>query len=150
MTMVREFTLMEMFPWFGKLSAAADVEKYGYESSGDRLASVTLDIVTNLKEVYGQTYSVEKSIQYLEYKRRLLQSVVRVAEQLEGVLVPTPIGPQVPLGEVAQMTFRRGPMFNRTEGAVPTIHVFVEPNTSDIGGYVAKAKKYLADGEAEK
>ncbi len=85
MTMVPEFTLMEMFPWFGKLSAAADVEKYGYESSADRLASVTLDVVTNLKEVYGQTYSVEKSLQYLEYKRRLLQSVVKVAEQLFAV-----------------------------------------------------------------
>ena len=85
MTMVPDFTLMEMFPWFGKLSAAADVEKYGYESSADRLASVTLDVVTNLKEVYGQTYSVEKSIQYLEYKKRLLQSVVKVAEQLFAV-----------------------------------------------------------------
>ncbi len=85
MTMVPEFTLMEMFPWFGKLSAAADVEKYGYESSADRLASVTLDVVANLRQVYGQIYSVEKSIQYLEYKKRLLQSVVKVAEQLFAV-----------------------------------------------------------------
>lgn len=85
MTMVPEFTLMEMIPWFGKLSAAADVEKYGYESSADRLASVTLDVVANLKQVYGQIYSVEQSIQYLEYKKRLLQSVVKVAEQLFAV-----------------------------------------------------------------
>ncbi len=85
MTMVPDFTLMEMFPWFGKLSAAADVEKYGYESSADRLASVTLDVVTNLKKVYGQVYSVEKSIKYLKYKKLLLRSVVKVAEQLFAV-----------------------------------------------------------------
>ncbi len=85
MTMAPEFTLMEMFPWFGKLSAAADAEKYGYESSSDRLASVALDVVTNLKKIYGELYSVEKSVQYLEYKKRLLQGVVRVAEQLFAV-----------------------------------------------------------------
>lgn len=85
MTMAPAFTLMEMFPWFGKLSAAADVQKYGYESSADRLTGVTLDVVTNLKGVYGRIYSVEKSIGYLEYKMLLLQSVVKVAEQLFAV-----------------------------------------------------------------
>ena len=35
MTMAPDFSLMEMFPWFGKLNAAADVQKYGYESSAD-------------------------------------------------------------------------------------------------------------------
>lgn len=85
MTMAPAFTLMEMFPWFGKLSAAEDVRKYGYESTADRLASVTLAVVTNLKEVYGKTYSIEKSIEYLQYKKLLLQGVVKVAEQLFAV-----------------------------------------------------------------
>ncbi len=85
MTMAPDFSLTEMFPWFGRLSAAADVQKYGYESSVDRLTSVTLEVVTNLKEVYGKIYNIEKSIEYLEYKKLLLQSVVKVAEQLFAV-----------------------------------------------------------------
>jgi Cu(I)/Ag(I) efflux system membrane protein CusA/SilA len=64
-------------------------------------------------------------------------------EQLERVLIPTPTGAQIPLGDVANMTIHHGPMFIRTEGAIPTIYVFVDASTSDIGGYVAKAKKYL-------
>ncbi len=64
-------------------------------------------------------------------------------EELERVLVPTPTGAQIPIGDVTRMTLHRGPMFVRTEGAVPTIYVFVDAATSDIGGYVNKAKQYL-------
>ncbi len=85
MTMFPQIKIMQMFPWFGKLSAAGDVEKYGYESSTNRFSGVTLQVISELKEVYGQIYSVEKSIQYLEYKRVLLQGVVKVAEQLFAV-----------------------------------------------------------------
>ncbi len=66
-------------------------------------------------------------------------------EDLKRVLIPTPTGAQVPLGDVAQMIIHHGPMFIRTEGAVPTIYVYVDANTSDIGGYVSKAKQYLAE-----
>lgn len=85
MTMAPQFTLMQMFPWFGKLSAAGDVQRYSYESSTDRLSAVTLDVITQLKKVYGQIYSVEKSILYMESKEQLLQGVVKVAEQLFAV-----------------------------------------------------------------
>jgi len=66
-------------------------------------------------------------------------------EYVKRVLVATPTGAQIPLGEVADMQIHQGPMFVRTEGAVPTIYVYVDANTSDIGGYVDKAKKYLAE-----
>jgi Cu(I)/Ag(I) efflux system membrane protein CusA/SilA len=66
-------------------------------------------------------------------------------EELERVLVPTPTGAQIPIGDVAQMSIHHGPMFVRTEGAVPTIYVFVDANTDDIGGYVNKAKQYLQE-----
>jgi outer membrane protein TolC len=85
MTMFPQFKIMQTLPWFGKLGAAGDVEKYGYEASSDRLSTVTLQVVSELKKVYGQIYSTEKSIQYLEYKKELLQSVVKVSEQLFAV-----------------------------------------------------------------
>jgi Cu(I)/Ag(I) efflux system membrane protein CusA/SilA len=66
-------------------------------------------------------------------------------EELERVLVPTPTGAQIPIGDVAQMSIHHGPMFVRTEGAIPTIYVFVDANTNDIGGYVNTAKQYLQE-----
>lgn len=65
-------------------------------------------------------------------------------EELKRVLVPTPTGAQIPIGDVTQMVIHHGPMFVRTEGAVPTIYVFVDAKTNDVGGYVNRAKQYLA------
>lgn len=105
MTMFPQVKIMQMFPWFGKLNAAGDVEKYGYQASSDRLSSVTLQVVSEVKIIYGRIYSTEKSIGYLEYKKQLLQGVVKVAEQLFAV-------GQVPQQDVfratAELTMVRG------------------------------------------
>lgn len=85
MTMAPDFMLMQKFPWFGKLSDAGDVQRYSYESSAQRLSGVALDVVTGIRKVYGKIYSTEKSISYLEYKEKLLGSVVKVSEQLFAV-----------------------------------------------------------------
>lgn len=85
MTMFPQVKIMQTFPWFGKLDAAGDIEKYGYQASSDRLSDVTLQVVSEVKKVYGRIYSTETSIRYMEYKRQLLQGVVKVAEQLFAV-----------------------------------------------------------------
>ncbi len=85
MTMAPQVSLMQMFPWFGKLGAAGDVQRYMSLSAVDRLAGVRLDVLTNLKRVYGETYRVGKTLRYLDYKKGLLQGVVTVAEQLSAV-----------------------------------------------------------------
>ncbi len=85
MTMVPQVTVMQMFPWFGKLNAAGDVQKYSYEASTYRTSSATLDVVTNLKKVYGEIYRIQKTLEYLNYKEQLLHSVVKVSEQLFAV-----------------------------------------------------------------
>ncbi|MDE3056778.1 MAG: TolC family protein [Bacteroidota bacterium] len=85
MTMAPQVSLMQMFPWFGKLSAAGDVQKYAYKASTYRVSSTALGVVTNVKKVYGEMYRVQKTIDYLQYKRQLLQSVVKVSEQLFAV-----------------------------------------------------------------
>ncbi len=85
MTMAPQVSLMQMFPWFGKLGAASEVQRYNYQSAEDRLASARLDVQTSLRKVYGETYRVEKSLEYLQWKKQLLQGVVKVAEQLFAV-----------------------------------------------------------------
>ena len=85
MTMVPQVSLMQTLPWFGKLSAAGKVQRFNYEAATDRFAGARLDVVANLKRVYGETFEVEQTLAYLEYKKRLLQSVVQVSEQLFAV-----------------------------------------------------------------
>src|SRR3984893_107282 len=64
-------------------------------------------------------------------------------EALRRMLVMTPGGAQLPLGEIASVTLGPGPSMVRDEEAQLTAYVFVDLNTSDYGGYVARAQKAL-------
>jgi Cu(I)/Ag(I) efflux system membrane protein CusA/SilA len=66
-------------------------------------------------------------------------------EALQRVLIPTPMGNQIPLISVADIKFTRGTDVIKTEDARPNAWVYVDIKTSDIGGYVALAKKTLAE-----
>ena len=48
---------------------------------------------------------------------------------------------QIPLGEVATIRRVAGPMVVRTEGAIPTAWVYVDVADSDLGAYVARARR---------
>ena len=50
----------------------------------------------------------------------------------------------IPLGQVATIREISGPMVVRTEGAVPTAWVYVDVTDPDIGGYVARAQREVA------
>jgi Cu(I)/Ag(I) efflux system membrane protein CusA/SilA len=64
-------------------------------------------------------------------------------EALRQMLIMTPSGAQIPLGEVAGVTLSQGPSMIRDEEAQLTAYVFVDLTTSDYGGYVARAQKAL-------
>ncbi len=65
-------------------------------------------------------------------------------EDLKRVLVPTPTGAQIPMGQLADFIIHKGPMMIKTEGTRPNAWVYIDLKTSDIGGYVAKAQKVVA------
>ncbi|MDH5509755.1 MAG: CusA/CzcA family heavy metal efflux RND transporter, partial [Nitrospinota bacterium] len=77
----------------------------------------------------------------LRYPRGLRDNL----QNLKRVLVPTPTGSQIPLSLVADINLRRGPPAIKTENARPNAWIYVDITTSDIGGYVTRAKKTLAD-----
>ena len=54
----------------------------------------------------------------------------------EDVVIPTPTGAQVPLGELADIKVVDGPMSIKTEGAVPNDWVYVDIHGIDVGTYV--------------
>lgn len=62
---------------------------------------------------------------------------------LRQVLVPTPTGAQIPLGELAELKIDPGPPMIRSEGGRPETLVYVVPNR-DVGGYVADARQVIA------
>ncbi len=63
--------------------------------------------------------------------------------QLEQVVIATPAGAQIPLGEVASITFSRGPSMIRDEGGQLTGYVYLNLSTSNYGGFVANASRIL-------
>jgi len=60
------------------------------------------------------------------------------------VLIPTPDGGTVPLGEVAKVRRQQGPSSIRTEDAQLVLYIFVDYRDRDIGSYVADAQKAVA------
>jgi Cu(I)/Ag(I) efflux system membrane protein CusA/SilA len=63
---------------------------------------------------------------------------------IEQALVATPTGEQIPLKEVARVSYSRGPAMIRDEEGQLTGYVYLTPKTNDYGGYVARAQKLIA------
>ncbi len=65
--------------------------------------------------------------------------------ELERVVISTPSGAQIPIGEVATISFSRGPAMIRDEEAQLTGYVYFNLNTSDYGGFVTRANQLLRE-----
>lgn len=64
-------------------------------------------------------------------------------DELRRVLIGTPTGVQVPLEQVARISFSRGPAMIRDEDGALTGYVYVDLNTRDYGGFVDHANDLL-------
>ena len=62
---------------------------------------------------------------------------------LERVLIATPTGAQIPLGQVATISFSRGPAMIRDEEGQLTGYVYFNLKTSNYGGFVTRANRLL-------
>ena len=69
----------------------------------------------------------------------------------EDIIVPTPMGAQIPLGQLATVNVVDGPMGIKSEGAVPNAWVYVDIHGVDVGTYVQSAMRAVnaavADGQ---
>ncbi|MGI9523427.1 MAG: efflux RND transporter permease subunit, partial [Hyphomicrobiaceae bacterium] len=66
-------------------------------------------------------------------------------EQLAEILIPTPSGQHIPLGELAKIEITDGPPMLRSENARLTGWVFVDIADRDIGTYVSEASTIIRD-----
>jgi Cu(I)/Ag(I) efflux system membrane protein CusA/SilA len=64
-------------------------------------------------------------------------------EELRRVLIGTPSGAQIPISEVAKISFSRGPSMIRDEDGALTGYVYIDLNTKDYGGFVTHASDLL-------
>ncbi len=64
---------------------------------------------------------------------------------LRELLVSTPSGAQVPLGQLATISINPGAPMVRSENAQRTAWVFVDIAGRDLGGYIAEARKVVAE-----
>ncbi|MDP6977589.1 MAG: CusA/CzcA family heavy metal efflux RND transporter [Myxococcota bacterium] len=78
----------------------------------------------------------------LRYSRELRSDVAA----LRRVLVPTPSGAQVPLEQLAELRFTKGPPAIKTENARPNATIMVDLEGIDVGTYVRNARAALAEG----
>ena len=77
----------------------------------------------------------------VRYQRDFRDSV----EQMSKVLIGTPSGAQIPLGQVARVSFSHGPAMIRDEDGALTGYIYIDLKNTDYGGFVAKADKLLHD-----
>jgi copper/silver efflux system protein len=66
-------------------------------------------------------------------------------QQLERVVIATPIGAQIPISQVAKVYFSQGPAMIRDEDGLLTGYVYLDLATKDYGGFVTKADRLLQD-----
>jgi len=71
-------------------------------------------------------------------------------DALRQIIVPTPTGAQIPLGQIATLKLARAPMGIKSEGAVPNAWIYVDVKNIDIGTYVRMAQRAVSEAVASK
>ena len=66
-------------------------------------------------------------------------------ESLKRVLLATSSGAQIPIEQVAKISFSRGPAMIRDEDGQLTGYVYIDLNTKDYGGFVDQASKLFRE-----
>ena len=78
----------------------------------------------------------------VRYPRELRSDPQQIARE---VLIPTMGGAMIPLGQLAKVEVAKGTPGIRTENALLSAYIYVDIRDRDIGGYVADAKKAVAE-----
>ena len=71
-------------------------------------------------------------------------------EALREIIVPTPSGAQIPLGQLAKIAIVRAPMGIKSEAAVPNAWIYVDVKGIDVGTYVQRAQRAVNEAIAKK
>ncbi len=135
------------------IQATAERPALGYyadfEPDREAIARYGLSI-KDLDAAIGASLGGEEATQTIEGRSRF-GVTVRYAydfrdglEKFNRVLVGTPDGRQIPLGDLGRWRLSEGPAMIRDENGLLAAYVYADLKTRDIGGYVAKARRVIA------
>ena len=102
------------------------------------------DVIQSALGGQNVTHTIEGRERYpvnVRYARAFREDLPAIRR----VLVRTPTGAQIPLGQLAGIDFTPGPAMIRDEDGQLAGYVYVDTATSDIGGYVDDARRAIAD-----
>ncbi len=77
----------------------------------------------------------------VRYPRELRDSPATLAQ----ILVATPSGAQVPLGQLTRLELRQGPPMIKSENSRPNAWVYVDLRGVDVGSWVERARREVAE-----
>ncbi len=100
------------------------------------------DVIMSAIGGMNVTYTVEGLERYpvnVRYTRELRDNIT----ELERVLISTPTGAQIPIGQVAKIDIHKGPPVIKSENSRRTAWLYVDLRDIDVGTYVAMAKKVV-------
>ncbi len=100
---------------------------------GSALGGEMVTTTVEGRERYGVT---------VRYPRELRSDPQLIARE---VLVPTMGSGMIPLGQLAKVEIAKGTPGIRTENALLSAYIYVDTRDGDLGGYVARAKKAVAE-----
>ncbi len=100
------------------------------------------DIIMSAIGGMNVTTTVEGLERYpvnVRYSRELRDNL----SALRRVLIPTPSGAEIPLGQVADLQIKKGPAAIKSENARRTAWLYVDLRDIDVGSYVKMAKRVV-------
>ena len=116
-----------------------DIDRFKTAAYGLTVGDVQ-DVIKTAVGGMNITSTIEGRERYpinVRYPRELRDN----PEALRRVLVATPDGGQVPLGQLAKLSFSKGAAMIKSENARLTAWVFVDLRGIDVGSYVSKARE---------
>ncbi|HSG05066.1 MAG TPA: efflux RND transporter permease subunit, partial [Nitrospiria bacterium] len=102
------------------------------------------DVIQSALGGMNITHTVEGLERYpvnLRYSRGLRENL----GDLKRILIPTPTGQQIPLAQVADIEFTKGPPGIKSENARLNAWIYVDIRDIDVGTYVKNAQKIVAE-----
>ena len=120
-----------------------EIARYGL-ALGD--VQEVLEVALGGKTLTTVVEGLERYTVNLRYDRDFRENL----EALREIIVPTPNGTQIPLGQLAKITVVRAPMGIKSEGAVPNAWIYVDVKGVDVGTYVQKAQRAVNEAIAKK
>ncbi len=114
---------------------------------GLRIADVqdVLEVALGGMPLTTTVEGLERYAVNLRYSRDFRENLGALRE----IIVPTPVGAQVPLGELAMIETVHAPMGIKSEAAIPNAWIYVDVKGIDIGTYVQNAMRAVNDAIAK-